>query len=79
MDAMELKMGSFSELDVNEAIVVEGGNKVGQAIALTGGSVSVASGVVFAIVGTATFNPYAVIAGLGMIAKGTEIIGNNSW
>ena len=37
-----------------------------------------ASGVVFAIVGTATFNPYAVIAGLGMIAKGTEIIGNNS-
>lgn len=62
MEAMELKVKGFSELDMNEAIEIDGGG-LGQALALTGGSVALANGALAIVAGVAT-------GGIGLVATG---------
>ena len=62
MDAMGLKMNGFSEIDMNEAMEIDGGG-LGQALALTGGSVALANGALAIVAGIAT-------GGIGLVAVG---------
>jgi hypothetical protein len=62
METMELKMNGFSELDMNEAMEIDGGG-LGQALALTGGSVALANGALAIVAGIAT-------GGIGLVAVG---------
>lgn len=60
METMELKMNGFSEIDMNEAMEIDGGG-LGQALALTGGSVALANGALAIVAGIAT-------GGIGLVA-----------
>ena len=73
METMELKMNGFSNLDMNEAMEIDGGG-LGQALALTGGSVAFANGALAIVAGVATGGIGLVVAGLGAAVTGGIII-----
>jgi hypothetical protein len=73
METMELKMNGFSNLDMNEAMEIDGGG-LGQALALTGGSVALANGALAIVAGVATGGIGLVVAGLEAAVIGGIII-----
>lgn len=73
METMELKMNGFSNLDMNEAMEIDGGG-LGQALALTGGSVALANGALAIVAGVATGGIGLVVAGLEAAVIGGVII-----
>ena len=73
METMELKMNGFSNLDMNEAMEIDGGG-LGQALAFTGGSVALANGALAIVAGVATGGIGLVVAGLEAAVIGGIII-----
>ena len=73
MEAMELKVNGFSELDMNEAMEIDGGG-LGQALALTGGSVALANGALAIVAGVATGGRGLVAAGVAAAVTGAITI-----
>ena len=66
-------MNGFSNLDMNEAMEIDGGG-LGQALALTGGSVALANGALAIVAGVATGGIGLVVAGLEAAVIGGIII-----
>ena len=73
METMELKMNGFSELDMNEAMEIDGGG-LGQALALTGGSVALANGALAIVAGIATGRIGLVAVGVAAAVTGAITI-----
>ena len=73
METMELKMNGFSEIDMNEAMEIDGGG-LGQALALTGGSVALANGALAIVAGIATGGIDLVAAGVAVAVTGAITI-----
>ena len=73
METMELKVNGFSELDMNEAMEIDGGG-LGQALALTGGSVALANGALAIAAGAARGGIGLVVAGVAAAVAGAITI-----
>ncbi len=74
---MALSVNAFEPLAFDEMLATDGGGSIGQAVALTGGTVAFAWGTMITIVGVCTVNPAVAGYGFTAFAAGVTTIINN--